>query len=499
MLVIISDLHLTDGSAGATISPGAFRVFARRLEELAEAASWRTDGSYRPLERIDLVLLGDILDVIRSARWRSPPHVRPWDPPHTPEFLDRATRITGGILKHNDEALDLLRGLESEGRLSVPPATRAGSPDPHAQRQPVPLKTHYMVGNHDWFYHLPGSEFDSLRQMVVRGLGLANRHDQPFPHDIGESEELLRTMRRHKVTARHGDLFDPFNFEGDRDTGSVGDVIVVELLGRFAAEVESQLADELPASTVFGLREIDNVRPLLLIPVWIDGLLERTCSLPSMRKQIKRVWDRIVDEFLAIDFVRRRDSFGPFDLVDGLEQTLKFTKRLSIGWASSIVSWLNGLRGSSHSSYYDHALTEQDFRNRRSRHIVYGHTHLAETVPLDASYAEGYVLNQLYFNSGTWRRVHHQTRLAPAEHEFIARDEMSYLVFFQGDERKGRFYETWSGTLGFSPSETTVHRIDPVRSSHATGQPISAPSLHQHAPHFTAPSVKPGIVPTRRV
>ena len=27
-------------------------------------------------------------------------------------------------------------------------------------------------------------------------------------------------------------------------------------------------------------------------------------------------------------------------------------------------------------------------RNRRARHIVYGHTHHAESVPLDASYAE---------------------------------------------------------------------------------------------------------------
>jgi len=109
------------------------------------------------------------------------------------------------------------------------------------------------------------------------------------------------------------------------------------------------------------------------------------------------------------------------------------------------------------------------------------------------------VLNQLYFNSGTWRRVHHPTRLAPGEHEFIARDEMRYLAFFQGDERKGRPYETWSGTLGFNPSETTTHRIDPGRTSHAPVQSVSAPSLHRHAPHFTAPSLEPGIVPTRRV
>ena len=67
MLVIISDLHLTDGTGAATISPGAFDIFAEQLHDLAASASWRVDGSYRPLERIDLVLLGDVLDVIRSS------------------------------------------------------------------------------------------------------------------------------------------------------------------------------------------------------------------------------------------------------------------------------------------------------------------------------------------------------------------------------------------------------------------------------------------------
>ncbi len=114
---------------------------------------------------------------------------------------------------------------------------------------------------------------------------------------------------------------------------------MIELLNRFAAEVESQLVAELPASTVFGLREVDNVRPMLLIPVWIDGLLERSCPFPSMRKRVRMVWDRLVDEFLAVDFVRQRDTWSPFELVDGLERALKFSKRLSVGWASSTLAW----------------------------------------------------------------------------------------------------------------------------------------------------------------
>jgi hypothetical protein len=499
MLVIISDLHLADGSSGASVSPGAFSLFAKRLAEMAAAASWRTDGSYRPLEQIDLVLLGDILDVIRSGHWASRPGVRPWGNPHAPELVDQVARITTGILRENGETMAVLRGLAAEGGLTLPPALRTGKPSPDGTGEPVRVRIHYMVGNHDWFFHLPGASYNALRQMLVRQMGLANPPGSPLPHDITESEELLTAMRRHKVCARHGDLFDPINFEGDRDSSSLGDAIVIELLGRFASEVQTQLADELPGAALLGLREIDNIRPLLLIPVWLDGLLERTCSLPSMRKRVKTVWDRLADEFLALDFVRRRDTWSPLDLVDGLQRALKFSKRLSGGWASAITGWLNGLRGARDGSYACHALAEQDFRNRRAKHIVYGHTHAAECVPLDASYAEGYVLNQVYFNSGTWRRVHRQTELAPGEHEFIASDVMTCLAFFQADERGGRPYETWSGTLGHNPAEVTIHRIDRGGTRHATGQPVSAPGLQDHAPHFAAPSATAGIVPRRRV
>ena len=494
MLVIISDLHLTDGTSGSTISPGAFSLLSERLADLAFNASQRRDGSYRPVEHVDLVLLGDTLDVVRSTQWLGGV-IRPWDDVKSPVLFDQVAKITGDILQHNTEALGEFRKLQQQG-IALPPATNKGQAAT-ADLQPVPVRIHYMVGNHDWFYHLPGENYNRLRRQLVSHMGLATYADAPFPHEIWESNELVQVMRRHKVFARHGDVYDPFNYEGDRDASSLGDVIVLELLNRFGVQVRQQLGDDLPNGVIAGLRELDNIRPLLMIPVWIEGLLERCCPQPSVRKEVKKIWDTLADEFLENPFVQHRDTWCPVDIVDGLQKALKFSRRLSVGWASWIAQWIAELRGASCNSYYQHALTEQDFRNRRAKHIVYGHTHQAEMVPLDASYADGYVLQQAYFNAGTWRRVHTQTQFAPREHEFIAADTMTYLAFFKDDERKGRPYETWSGTLGLHPFATPRYRVDPANSrepqAHVFTPPLQTPSIPVRAPHFAVP-LAPGSV-----
>jgi UDP-2,3-diacylglucosamine pyrophosphatase LpxH len=486
MLVFISDLHLTDGTGGATVPAGAFELFAERLEDLAQRASMRSDGQYRPLDRIEVVLLGDTLDTIRSCQWLSG-SVRPWDDPNSDAFLERVATITRNTLAQNKAGLDVLRSLADEGRLRLPPADRNGKPARDAPPEPVDVRIHYMVGNHDWMLHAAGPAYDALRQTVARRLGLTTPANEPFPHDPGEDGTLLDVMRRHRTFARHGDIYDPFNYEGDRDASSLGDALVIELINRFALEVEQSLGDDLPAATLAGLRELDNVRPTLLVPVWVDGLLERTCPAAAKRAEVKRVWDRLVDEFLDLDFVRRRDTWRPNDLVDQLQRLLRFSQNMPLGWGSTILTWLAKLRAPSAASYHQHALGETDFRNRRAKHIVFGHTHIAETVPLDASYAENYVLDQVYFNSGTWRRVLRPTQLAPQQHEFIATDEMTFLAFYQHDERGGRPFETWSGSLGVRPVDAATRRIDVPRRATATTnggaatQP-AAPHFHVHSP-----------------
>src|SRR6185369_16956740 len=211
MLVIVSDLHLTDGSTGATLEPGAMDLFAERLADLAWRASWRAGGCYQPIERLDLVLLGDVLDIVHSQKWLAS-DLRPWSDLQSPAGSDAVAHITDGILRHNAQTVRSLRSLATESVITVPQANAAGEAVLDDIEMPVAVRTHYMVGNHDWPLHLAGSHYDVLRHKVAHHLGLANQHNRPFPHDAAESEELHDALRSHRVLARHGDIHDPLAF-----------------------------------------------------------------------------------------------------------------------------------------------------------------------------------------------------------------------------------------------------------------------------------------------
>ena len=91
MLVISSDIHLGDGTTANSISPTAFDLFSNRLRETAYSASFRQDGKYRPIENLDLLLMGDILDPLHSTLWLDTAlgavnYTRPWTNIQSPTF-----------------------------------------------------------------------------------------------------------------------------------------------------------------------------------------------------------------------------------------------------------------------------------------------------------------------------------------------------------------------------------------------------------------------------
>ena len=448
MLVIISDLHLTDGTSGETIRVGAFRSFRESLRELAYDASWRDDNHYVPIERIDLVLLGDILDVIRSTKWcDAPADVRPWGNQNDPRFAQIVAHITDGVISNNKVSLDILKSLHDPEIMSLPPTGPDGKAAVKpADRVAVPVRIHYLIGNHDWFFHLKGPAHDRVRAKVVDAIGLETSSTTPFPHEPFESILIEQIYREHQVFARHGDIFDPSNFEHSRDASSLGDAIVIELLDRFGIAVRNQVGPRLPEACDAGLKEIDNVRPLSMIPIWVDGLLTNTCT-PDLAREIKEIWNDLVQEFLHLDFVKSR-PFGSSMLI---KLGFEISSEVPMAGLSDVTAWFSSKFGGGRAeSFYPYALQEKAFTEGWAKFIVYGHTHQYEIVPLQSIQQGSTITNQVYINSGTWRPVHELARFHPGQKGFIGYHVMTYLAFFKRDERKGRTFESWTGALDSS-------------------------------------------------
>jgi hypothetical protein len=184
-----------------------------------------------------------------------------------------------------------------------------------------------------------------------------------------------------------------------------------------------------------------------VVPIWLNGHLDHTCADPTQIKQVKAIWDELVDRFLAIPFVRRQDTLSPIDQVDRLELALKFSKGGTLQFIKPLLRWLGKELDSDRLTYHQNALGESAFTEKTARFIVHGHTHHYELTPLDICQKDGKPFEQIYLNSGTWRPVYELTK-AGTDEEFIGYQEMSYLAFFKDDERSGQAFEAWSGTLG---------------------------------------------------
>lgn len=454
MLIIVSDIHLGDGTCGKSMSASAFRLFADRLRELALYASWRSDGIYHPIKEINILMLGDIFDALHSTRWLNkslgePGYVRPWTDFQAPEFAAVLMDITKNILNCNAEAVAILKGLTRDSGLSLPPATRAGIPDRRTRRGvPVNVHIYYMVGNHDWYYHLPGPAFDSIREEIVKACGLSNSPG-PFPHELHESTALQDLLDGFKVFAQHGDLFDPFNYSAKkgRNAASLGDAFVVEVINRFPQEVKEHLQGDLPPVLMESLYDLVNVRPPLATPLWIGSLLRQNKVSPAVQQKLKKLWDEVCNEFLALPFVQDEDKPFTLDVVDGLELAAQLTNRFSFRTIDDIVIWARKKFKSSGKTFARHALKEEAFLNHEAHFVVYGHTHHYEIVPLDSFPGTPRPTHQLYINSGTWHTYFDLAMNKPREQKFIPYQVLTYLTFYSDDERGGNRFETWTGTF----------------------------------------------------
>ncbi|MCC6298575.1 MAG: hypothetical protein IT314_04710 [Anaerolineales bacterium] len=469
MFIIISDLHLGDGTTASSIPASAFYLFAKRLRQDAHFASIRY-GKYRPIEELDVLLLGDILDPIHSTRWFYPvgdetfarmtkpgeaDYVRPWSDPHDPKYAAKLMEITRAILKENAPSLEVLRKLASGELIEFDAPSQNGERDAGVPKIPLKVRFHYMVGNHDWYYHLKGEAFDNIRREMIAAMGLSNAPD-PFPSDLrkykpefpweeDDATAIRKLFEEYKVFARHGDLFDSFNF--DRETGrahaTLGDALATEVVNKFPAALKHLGFD---AALVNKLSEITNVRPAFAAPLWVNAqltaLAEQKMLARGGENELKKVWDQLGGEFLELDYVKQADKSYQLDVVDALQAGIKLSKLVSFETINKLTLRLQGRNKRGDRSFTEHALREPSFLDKSARYIVYGHTHYQETVALDHDAALG---DQIYFNSGTWHTYFDLARSNPRQKRFVPYKAITYITFYKEYEHDERRFETWTG------------------------------------------------------
>ena len=450
MLIILSDLHLTDGSCGASITSDAFYVFTERLDEMAMRASWRADGSYRPIDEINILLLGDVLDPLHSTLWLDtepdrPNYTRPWTDRSKPQYANKLQEITRAILQKNEESLTALRSV----RVEIPKTleSQLNWRDRNNTIE-IPVKIYYMIGNHDWYYGIPGPRFDEIRAEVVEALGLA-QSNAPFPYYPAEDAALQALQEAYNIYAFHGDKYDTFNFDPTQKSrihAALGDVFTVEMLNRFPVEVAREMP-ELPDNVIDKFRELSHVRPALATTLWVSSQIKHNNLPNEIQTKIKKLWEKMGGEFLALDVVKGFDKSYNFDSVDKLQIALSISKLTTFQTINDILLWIQEKVWGGDISFAEHALEEEAFKNKSANYIIYGHTHHHEVTPLDTEESSDRHGDQVYFNSGTWHTFYDLAVNKPYEQKFVPYQVSTYLLFYKEDERRGHKFETLSATF----------------------------------------------------
>lgn len=450
MLVIASDIHLFDETVGVLVSDKTFSLFASRLRELAYQASWRAGGNYQPISTVNILLLGDILDPLQSTRWLQtdpgqPGYIRPWHDPHSPLFIQKIAEITHAILEKNQNAVRVFKQISRGEGIKLPPANRRGKPDGYSRERISPkVRIHYMVGNHDWFYHLPGPAYDAIRAEIIEALGLSNPPG-PFPHAPEHAgEDLQGIFSRYRLVARHGDHYDHMSYNPTlgRNAASISDVYSCEVIYRFPFEINRQLSNELPPKLVHSIQRVINIRPLIATPLWLFDQIHRHGNNPTQIRQIKKVWNQVVSDFLDLDILRHKDLVSP-RIRHGLNLIFGFSKTLSLPALAKMSRIARTCIEQEHLSIARFAHREPAMQSGQADTVIYGHTHGHEVVPLLPGKNKITENNPIYINAGTWTTFLDYSAQVKAKHKTRPINLLTCIALYRDGERQGRRYENW--------------------------------------------------------
>lgn len=401
MIVVLSDLHFTESQSTQigerrftrNLSPDIYRAYFSEINLYAKA---------NQIEKVDLVLAGDILEITRSPIWLDGalrPYVNNSDIEPSSDLEQKILRIVDTISREEQVAktLEIFRNIHDLIEVEV--------------------HLHFMVGNHDRLVNATPNIRFAVREMFgLRG------GTEPFPHYLIFKESDGSSF----CLVRHGHEYDPTNFPWDLrkfitipadipqevyEKSTLGDITTIEFGGALPWLFRQEYGDEaiLEDPTLLAiyerLMEFDDVRPT---SAWLSYLL----TMPGVDTKV--TWHYIRPAFTKIinilsvheDFnntLKQSAAIGflPRVTLLSLLRSPLFKKGIPywvIKWIMRFVSKTINLQ-----SQAVWAKREALIQNEKSgcRCVVSGHTHIAEVSLISAK--DG--MEKYYLNTGTWRNV----------------------------------------------------------------------------------------------
>lgn len=466
MLVAISDQHFVDGTAGDHNLPyGAFRsVFLAHIAALAKD---------KKAKEIKLLLLGDLVDLIRSEQWfEEDPADRPWGETGLQDIEQERTE--SAVEKR---CLKILGQMPDSGRKEdVPPNTilyknwdtfaffrNLQSLIKQEYGIDVPVEIIYVPGNHDRLCN----QYPSIRDELQRLLGLSTHSDVITGNPSGEWWYKFDYLDEvYGIYARHGHQFDPWNYQNFNDHTRkgqlqipIGDVFTTEFAVKIPWQI-CQMRDQYDCITddlISSLKDMDNVRPMSQVMEWTYYRLKRVDS-GEVRRVLDTAFDKVIHDLLDSEFVQQWRN--PHTHMDELLRAmtspyLRWLPKLVVDKLQAedilplFLSMSGGKTDPGQDPFVRAAYNEQIWRNNpRVQFVLYGHTHVPLEQPLDRHGNR----EVIYVNTGTWRERIFRTVWLDNAPDFVSMKKMTYCVFYREDEdldgkEPGTIsYDMWSGT-----------------------------------------------------
>jgi len=442
MLALVSDLHFSDGSTAHNVDPGAFDLLGADIEGALK---------HKKPNDVQIVLLGDIIDLVRTDYWERneiAPGERPWG-----GGLDPGTAININAAAVEKQFGDILNAILAGASFQGLATMLKGL----GEKVGKPVRVTYVIGNHDRMLH----NFPVLKNKIATALnpvsvtfetrlpstsvtdwpyGVLARHGHEFDEACHGWEFYRRVLNPGSPVGR----FNPAVYR----VQALGEVITAELMSGFIA----RLGKVVSPAVLDEYKDVNNLRPMTAVFSWIAWLLRQPSSTAAPSVVIAALRTSL-GAVLGCSLAKRWDDLKPDlivsgDLTDYLSKLhYLLTKRGGIDLLERVLPIVDELQAklnisldSTDSTLFKAAereATEGEAAPADIQFILYGHSH-------DARYdcfrgrVDGRV--KMYVNTGTFLSFIDRTLDGRG---FFTSHRLSYVLVYAPEEDPDQRRDHW--------------------------------------------------------